>query len=153
MSTEQDSKPQSVAPTAAEHVAAANQLLKSLQAKIGDHPEIAEALNKLESGAGRVVLDTVERRAVRERLLHSARIVQQHAVVIYQPERKAAVHWVLRGERLHGERSACERSTYQSQNSRQWGWLPMAHLATPGGNGRREARSHSKRLDAPAQLL
>ena len=48
MSTEQDSKPQSVAPTAAEHVAAANQLLKNLQAKIGDHPEIAEALNKLE---------------------------------------------------------------------------------------------------------
>ena len=33
---------------AAEHVAAANQLLKTLQQKIGKHPEIGEAVNKLE---------------------------------------------------------------------------------------------------------
>ena len=43
-----ESKPQASEPTAAEHVAAASQLLKSLQAKIGHHPEIAEAVNKLE---------------------------------------------------------------------------------------------------------
>ncbi|MFZ3264425.1 MAG: hypothetical protein WA172_10530 [Terriglobales bacterium] len=33
---------------AAEHVAAASQLLKALQTKIGEHPEIREAVNKLE---------------------------------------------------------------------------------------------------------
>lgn len=33
---------------AAEHVAAANQLLKTLQDKIGEHPEIGEAVTKLE---------------------------------------------------------------------------------------------------------
>ncbi len=44
-------EPPSSAPNskqAAEHVAAANQLLKVLQAKIGEHPEIGEAVNKLE---------------------------------------------------------------------------------------------------------
>jgi hypothetical protein len=33
---------------AAEHVAAAHQLLKTLQGKIGAHPEIGQAVNKLE---------------------------------------------------------------------------------------------------------
>ncbi|HTR26858.1 MAG TPA: hypothetical protein VMI10_23000 [Terriglobales bacterium] len=35
-------------PTAAEHVAAASQLLRALQEKIGEHPEIGEAVNRLE---------------------------------------------------------------------------------------------------------
>ena len=35
-------------PTAAEHVAAASQLLKTWQKKAGGHPEIQEAVNKLE---------------------------------------------------------------------------------------------------------
>jgi hypothetical protein len=48
MPTQGESKPQSSEPTAAEHVAAASQLLKSLQAKIGEHPEIGEAVNRLE---------------------------------------------------------------------------------------------------------
>jgi len=48
MPTEQQPKPESGQPTAAEHVAAASQLLKSLQDKIGEHPEIREAVNKLE---------------------------------------------------------------------------------------------------------
>jgi len=33
---------------AAEHVAAAHQLLRTLQAKIGEHAEIGQAVNKLE---------------------------------------------------------------------------------------------------------
>lgn len=33
---------------AAQHVASANQLLKALQEKMGEHPEIQEAVNKLE---------------------------------------------------------------------------------------------------------
>ncbi|MGA9354961.1 MAG: hypothetical protein WBV46_14820 [Terriglobales bacterium] len=48
MPTEQDSKSQSGEPTAAEHVAAASQLLKTLQAKLGQHPEIQEAVTRLE---------------------------------------------------------------------------------------------------------
>jgi hypothetical protein len=48
MPTQGESKPESAAPTAAEHVAAASQLLKALQAKIGEHPEIGEAVNRLE---------------------------------------------------------------------------------------------------------
>ena len=48
MPTQKASSPQPEAQTAAEHVAAANQLLKTLQQKIGKHPEIGEAVNKLE---------------------------------------------------------------------------------------------------------
>jgi hypothetical protein len=48
MPTQGGPKPQSGEPTAAEHVVAASQLLKSLQAKIGEHPEIGEAVNRLE---------------------------------------------------------------------------------------------------------
>jgi hypothetical protein len=34
--------------SAAEHVVAASQLLKGLQERIGEHPEIGQAINKLE---------------------------------------------------------------------------------------------------------
>ena len=47
MPTQQDSNPADPKQVA-EHVAAANQLLKVLQTKIGEHPEIREAVNKLE---------------------------------------------------------------------------------------------------------
>ncbi len=43
-----ESKPEPGPRQAAEHVAAASQLLKTLQTKIGEHPEIGEAVNKLE---------------------------------------------------------------------------------------------------------
>lgn len=48
MATQGKPKPESGPKQAAEHVAAASQLLKTLQAKIGEHPEIGEAVNKLE---------------------------------------------------------------------------------------------------------
>lgn len=48
MAIQGEAKPQNGSQEAAEHVAAASQLLKSLQAKIGEHPEIREAVNKLE---------------------------------------------------------------------------------------------------------
>lgn len=48
MPAQEQSKPASGSQQAAEQVAAANQLLKTLQAKIGEHPEIREAVNKLE---------------------------------------------------------------------------------------------------------
>ena len=48
MPTQKPPKTASGSQQAAEHVAAANQLLKVLQSKIGEHPEIREAVNKLE---------------------------------------------------------------------------------------------------------
>lgn len=48
MPTERETKPEAGSQQAAEHVAAASQLLKTLQGKIGEHPEIQEAVNKLE---------------------------------------------------------------------------------------------------------
>jgi len=49
MQTEGESKPDSGAPQAAEHVAAAHDLLKALRDKIGEHPEIGQAIHKLET--------------------------------------------------------------------------------------------------------
>jgi hypothetical protein len=43
-----ESKPESDQLQAAEHVAAAYHLLKALEEKIGEHPEIGQAVNKLE---------------------------------------------------------------------------------------------------------
>ncbi len=48
MTTEGESKPESSQTEAAEHVAAAYHLLKTLEEKIGEHPEIGQAVNKLE---------------------------------------------------------------------------------------------------------
>ena len=44
------SKPKTEQPPnqATEHVASAHQILKELQQKIGDHPELGEAITKLE---------------------------------------------------------------------------------------------------------
>jgi hypothetical protein len=50
MQSKSESKPrQSPEPApVVEHVAGAHHLLKSLQAKVGEHPELAEAITKLE---------------------------------------------------------------------------------------------------------
>jgi hypothetical protein len=44
----QDAKPGSDSRQAVEHVAGAHRLLKALQEKIGEHPEVGQAVNKLE---------------------------------------------------------------------------------------------------------
>jgi hypothetical protein len=49
MQTQGESKPDSGARKAAEHVAGAHSLLKALQDKIGEHPEIGQAIHKLET--------------------------------------------------------------------------------------------------------
>jgi len=49
MQTQGESTPESEARQAAEHVAGAHRLLKALQDKIGEHPEIGQAIHKLET--------------------------------------------------------------------------------------------------------
>ena len=48
MATQGEPETKSGPPPAAEHVTAAYHLLKSLQEKVGEHPEIGQAVNKLE---------------------------------------------------------------------------------------------------------
>jgi hypothetical protein len=48
MPTPTESKPEQNPTQAAEHVASAHQLLKELQQKVGKHPELGEAITKLE---------------------------------------------------------------------------------------------------------
>jgi hypothetical protein len=48
MQEQMESKPDAGAGEAAKHVAGAHALLKVLEAKIGDHPEIGQAIHKLE---------------------------------------------------------------------------------------------------------
>jgi hypothetical protein len=48
MQTQGQVKPGSDAQKVAEHVSGAHRLLKVLQDKIGEHPEIGQAVNKLE---------------------------------------------------------------------------------------------------------
>jgi len=48
MPTQAESKPESDSQQAAAHVAGAYHLLKALQEKIDEHPEIGQAVNKLE---------------------------------------------------------------------------------------------------------
>jgi hypothetical protein len=43
---------------AAEHVAGAHQLLKALQERIGEHPELAEAILKLENALSVLTVKT-----------------------------------------------------------------------------------------------
>ena len=49
MQTQGEFNPDSGARQAAEHVAGAHDLLKALQDKIGKHPEIGQAIHKLET--------------------------------------------------------------------------------------------------------
>jgi hypothetical protein len=48
MQTQGEPKPGSDARQAAEHVAGAHRLLKVLQQKLGEHPEVGQAVHKLE---------------------------------------------------------------------------------------------------------
>jgi hypothetical protein len=48
MQTQGKSKPDSDPRQAAEHVAGAHTLLKTLQGKVAEHPEIGQAIHKLE---------------------------------------------------------------------------------------------------------
>ena len=48
MQTQGESKPDSSPQQAAEHVAEAHTLLKTLQGKVAEHPEIGQAIHKLE---------------------------------------------------------------------------------------------------------
>lgn len=48
MQPQSEPKPGSESQQAAEHVAGAHRLLKLLQDKVGEHPEIGQAVHKLE---------------------------------------------------------------------------------------------------------
>jgi len=48
MPTPGEPKPEQDSVQAAEHVASAHQILKELQQKVGNHPELGEAITKLE---------------------------------------------------------------------------------------------------------
>ncbi len=48
MQTQGEPKPDPRSRQAAEHVAGAHSLLKALQDKVAEHPEIGQAINKLE---------------------------------------------------------------------------------------------------------
>jgi hypothetical protein len=60
MPSESESQPkQSPEPVpVVEHVASAHHLLKSLQAKVGEHPELAEAITKLEMALSILTVNT-----------------------------------------------------------------------------------------------
>ncbi len=51
-------KPEQNPVQAAEHIASAHQILKSLQEKVGDHPELGEAITKLEMALNILAIQT-----------------------------------------------------------------------------------------------
>lgn len=51
-------KPKQDPLQAAEHVASAHQILKDLQKKVGDHPELGEAITKLEMALNSLAIQT-----------------------------------------------------------------------------------------------
>ena len=58
MPTPSEPKPQQTPTQAAEHVASAHQLLKDLQKKLGNHPELGEAITKLEMALNTLAVKT-----------------------------------------------------------------------------------------------
>jgi hypothetical protein len=58
MPTPSDPKPEQNPAQAAEHVASAHKILKELQQKVGTHPEIAEAITKLETALNILAIKT-----------------------------------------------------------------------------------------------
>jgi hypothetical protein len=59
MSTPSEPKPATQDPKqVAEHVASAHQLLKELQQKVGTHPELGEAITKLEMALSTLAIQT-----------------------------------------------------------------------------------------------
>jgi hypothetical protein len=53
-----ESAPQPSSENAAEHVASAHQLLQSLRARIGEHPELGQAITKLEMALNALAVNT-----------------------------------------------------------------------------------------------
>jgi len=58
MPTPSQPKPGQEPVQAAEHVASAHQILKGLQGKIGNHPELGEAITKLEMALNTLAIKT-----------------------------------------------------------------------------------------------
>ncbi len=51
-------KPEQNPAQAAEHVASAHKILKELQKKVGDHPELGEAITRLEMALNSLAIKT-----------------------------------------------------------------------------------------------
>ncbi|MGA7559530.1 MAG: hypothetical protein WCF61_00505 [Terriglobales bacterium] len=58
MPTPNQPKPDQDPAQAAEHVASAHKILKELQQKVGNHPELAEAITKLEMALSTLAVKT-----------------------------------------------------------------------------------------------
>ncbi len=58
MPTPSDPKPKQDPAAAAEHVASAHKILQELQGKLGHHPELAEAITKLEMALSTLAVKT-----------------------------------------------------------------------------------------------
>ena len=58
MPTPTEPKPAQDPTQAAEHVASAHQILKDLQRKVGNHPELGEAITKLEMALNSLAIQT-----------------------------------------------------------------------------------------------
>lgn len=58
MPTPSEPKPEQNSTQAAEHVASAHQLLQELQKKAGEHPELREAITKLEMALNSLAIQT-----------------------------------------------------------------------------------------------
>ena len=67
MPTPSQPKPEQDAAQAAEHVASAHKLLKELQQKVGSHPELGEAITKLEMALNSLAIQ-IGRASCRERV-------------------------------------------------------------------------------------
>jgi len=58
MSDERELNPEQDPAQAAAHIASAHEILNDLQAKIGEHPELATAINKLEMALSILAVQT-----------------------------------------------------------------------------------------------
>lgn len=58
MPTPTEPKPEQYSNEAAEHVASAHKILKELQLKVGTHPELGEAITKLEMALNTLAIKT-----------------------------------------------------------------------------------------------
>ena len=58
METPNKSNPDQVSPTAEMHIRSAHQILKALQEKIGEHPEIGAAITRLEMALNDLAIQT-----------------------------------------------------------------------------------------------
>lgn len=58
MPTPSELKPEQNSNEAAQHVASAHKILKELQQKVGNHPELGEAITKLEMALNTLAIKT-----------------------------------------------------------------------------------------------